>query len=54
MRFIIFYKYLQIKYGDNAGRLIVGGKTYNFKQMHWHSPSEHKIDGTQYVHSFFH
>ncbi|KAM3341426.1 alpha carbonic anhydrase 1, chloroplastic isoform X1 [Capsicum galapagoense] len=38
-----------IKYGDNAGRLIVGGKTYNFKQMHWHSPSEHTIDETRYA-----
>lgn len=38
-----------IKYGKNAGSLIVDGKTYNFKQMHWHSPSEHTIDGTQYA-----
>lgn len=53
MRFIINYEYLQIKYGDNAGSLIVDGKTYNFKQMHWHSPSEHTIDGIQYVFSFF-
>ncbi|CAN4121349.1 unnamed protein product [Withania somnifera] len=38
-----------IKYGENAGYLIVDDKTYNLKQMHWHSPSEHKFDGTQYA-----
>ncbi|XP_049360681.1 alpha carbonic anhydrase 1, chloroplastic, partial [Solanum verrucosum] len=38
-----------IKYGENAGSLIVDGKTYNLKQMHWHSPSEHTIDGNRYA-----
>ncbi|OIT35694.1 PREDICTED: alpha carbonic anhydrase 1, chloroplastic [Nicotiana attenuata] len=38
-----------VKYGENAGTLVVDGKTYNLKQMHWHSPSEHRLDGTQYA-----
>lgn len=29
--------------------LLVDGKNYSFKQMHWHSPSEHHIDGIQWA-----
>lgn len=28
-----------------AGRLTVDGVTYNFLQFHWHTPSEHRIEG---------
>lgn len=31
-----------------AGVLIVDGKNYSLLQMHWHIPSEHKIDGVTY------
>ncbi|KAG6744040.1 hypothetical protein POTOM_052749 [Populus tomentosa] len=38
-----------VHYEGNCGVLIVDGKNYTFKQMHWHSPSEHQIDGVQYA-----
>jgi carbonic anhydrase len=40
---------MQLHYEGNCGVLIVDGKNYTFKQMHWHSPSEHQIDGVQYA-----
>ncbi|KAJ6864817.1 alpha carbonic anhydrase 1 [Populus alba x Populus x berolinensis] len=40
---------MQVHYEENCGALIVDGKNYTFKQMHWHSPSEHQIDGVQYA-----
>ncbi|XP_058204918.1 alpha carbonic anhydrase 1, chloroplastic [Rhododendron vialii] len=33
----------------NAGVLIVDGKNYTLLQMHWHIPSEHKINGVSYA-----
>ncbi|KAJ6316394.1 hypothetical protein OIU78_019645 [Salix suchowensis] len=36
-------------YEGSCGVLIIDGKNYTFKQMHWHSPSEHQIDGVQYA-----
>ncbi|KAJ6425565.1 hypothetical protein OIU84_026190 [Salix udensis] len=36
-------------YEGNCGVLIIDGKNFTFKQMHWHSPSEHRIDGIQYA-----
>ncbi|KAF8041888.1 hypothetical protein BT93_A0478 [Corymbia citriodora subsp. variegata] len=35
-------------YEEEVGNLLVGGKNYSLKQMHWHSPSEHRIDGIQF------
>lgn len=35
--------------GD-LGTLLIDGKTYSLKQFHWHTPSEHRIDGIQSVH----
>lgn len=37
-----------IHYEDHAGVLVINGKNYTLMQMHWHSPSEHRIDGVQY------
>ncbi|XP_022888545.1 alpha carbonic anhydrase 1, chloroplastic-like isoform X2 [Olea europaea var. sylvestris] len=36
-----------VVYPSNCGKLIVDDKKYSLKQMHWHSPSEHRIDGQQ-------
>ncbi|XP_030475109.1 alpha carbonic anhydrase 1, chloroplastic [Syzygium oleosum] len=37
-----------VVYEEEVGMLLVDGKNYSFKQMHWHSPSEHHIDGIQF------
>ncbi|GMN39463.1 hypothetical protein TIFTF001_008694 [Ficus carica] len=37
-----------IHYEEYAGVLNVEGKNYTLKQLHWHSPSEHRINGVQY------
>ncbi|KNA04143.1 hypothetical protein SOVF_202430 [Spinacia oleracea] len=31
------------------GDLIIDGETYKLKQMHWHTPSEHRLNGVQYA-----
>ncbi|KAJ7971562.1 Alpha carbonic anhydrase [Quillaja saponaria] len=36
-----------IHFGGNVGGFTEGGKNYNLIQIHWHSPSEHLIDGHQ-------
>ncbi|XP_062112757.1 alpha carbonic anhydrase 1, chloroplastic [Humulus lupulus] len=37
-----------VKYEGDAGSMEVNGKTYSLKQMHWHSPSEHRLNGVRY------
>ncbi|MEZ5919515.1 MAG: carbonic anhydrase family protein [Alphaproteobacteria bacterium] len=39
---------IQVDLGDNAGTLNVAGKTYKLLQVHFHTPSEHYIDGSPY------
>ncbi|KAL3623407.1 hypothetical protein CASFOL_032223 [Castilleja foliolosa] len=34
-----------VRYPDHSGILTIDNKIYTLKQMHWHSPSEHRIDG---------
>ncbi|KAF5750516.1 putative Alpha carbonic anhydrase 1 [Tripterygium wilfordii] len=38
-----------IRYDQNVGVLLVDGKNYTLKQMHWHCPSEHRINGEQFA-----
>nr|XP_043621137.1 alpha carbonic anhydrase 1, chloroplastic [Erigeron canadensis] len=38
-----------MNYDGNAGAFELNGKNYSLVQMHWHSPSEHHIDGVQYA-----
>uniref|UniRef100_A0A0D9W4N4 Carbonic anhydrase n=1 Tax=Leersia perrieri TaxID=77586 RepID=A0A0D9W4N4_9ORYZ len=33
---------------DAAGAVSINGKKYRLKQMHWHSPSEHTINGQRF------
>ncbi|KAF8403299.1 hypothetical protein HHK36_011401 [Tetracentron sinense] len=37
-----------IKYEEGVGVLVIDKKNYSLRQMHWHSPSEHRINGVQY------
>ncbi|XP_062165868.1 alpha carbonic anhydrase 7-like [Alnus glutinosa] len=34
--------------GDDAGSIQINGTDYFLKQSHWHSPSEHSINGRRY------
>ncbi|XP_022765799.1 alpha carbonic anhydrase 1, chloroplastic-like [Durio zibethinus] len=40
---------LQVHFEENAGEVSIDGKNYSLRQMHWHLPSEHQIDGEQYA-----
>ncbi|PIA28253.1 hypothetical protein AQUCO_07200124v1 [Aquilegia coerulea] len=37
-----------LKYGNGVGVANVDGKLYTLKQLHWHTPSEHTIDGERF------
>uniref|UniRef100_A0A0D9X8S5 Carbonic anhydrase n=1 Tax=Leersia perrieri TaxID=77586 RepID=A0A0D9X8S5_9ORYZ len=39
---------IEVEFTANPGRLVTSGKTYQLKQLHWHSPSEHTVDGRRY------
>lgn len=34
-----------MSYGNGGGSANIEGKVYTLKQMHWHTPSEHTLDG---------
>jgi carbonic anhydrase len=36
---------LQVRFKGDAGFLVINGTAYYLKQMHWHSPTEHTVDG---------
>lgn len=38
---------LQINY-DNGSKVVINGKSFETKQMHFHSPSEHELNGVSY------
>ncbi|XP_015898654.3 alpha carbonic anhydrase 1, chloroplastic [Ziziphus jujuba] len=37
-----------IHFEEYAGVMVVDGKNYTLKQLHYHSPSEHQLQGVQY------
>ncbi|XP_020108579.1 alpha carbonic anhydrase 7-like [Ananas comosus] len=39
---------IMLQWEDDAGALWINGTTYDLKQLHWHSPSEHTINGQRY------
>ncbi|XP_051132001.1 alpha carbonic anhydrase 1, chloroplastic-like [Andrographis paniculata] len=47
---LVDYKFtVGIEYPNHTGGIIFDGKKYSFKQMHWHSPSEHRINGRRFA-----
>ncbi|XP_022998888.1 alpha carbonic anhydrase 7-like [Cucurbita maxima] len=40
---------IMLKWGDGAGYIEVNGTQYVFKQCHWHSPSEHTVNGQTFA-----
>lgn len=39
---------ISIMWGGDAGSLFINGSEYALRQAHWHSPSEHTINGRRY------
>ncbi|CAL9106380.1 unnamed protein product [Musa acuminata var. zebrina] len=39
---------IMLKWEDEAGVIWINGTKYALKQLHWHSPSEHTINGRRY------
>ncbi|BAS98575.1 Os06g0610100, partial [Oryza sativa Japonica Group] len=39
---------IMVRFDGDAGGVVVDGETYALRQMHWHSPSEHAVDGRRY------
>ncbi|XP_006647342.1 alpha carbonic anhydrase 1, chloroplastic-like [Oryza brachyantha] len=40
---------IALRCDDTAGTVKVDGKKYKLKQLHWHSPSEHTINGQRFA-----
>ncbi|XP_077251570.1 alpha carbonic anhydrase 7-like [Tasmannia lanceolata] len=40
---------IMLNWTDGAGEIYLNGSGYILKQCHWHSPSEHTIDGRSYA-----
>ncbi|KQK17706.1 alpha carbonic anhydrase 7 [Brachypodium distachyon] len=39
---------IMVRFDGDAGGLLIDGLNYRLRQMHWHSPSEHALDGRRY------
>ncbi|CAO2188559.1 unnamed protein product, partial [Urochloa humidicola] len=39
---------IMVKFSGDAGSLAINGTAYYLKQLHWHSPTEHTVDGRRY------
>ena len=37
-----------MRFEGDAGDLVINGTAYHLKQLHWHSPTEHTVDGRRY------
>ncbi|KAJ0970353.1 hypothetical protein J5N97_023230 [Dioscorea zingiberensis] len=40
---------IMLEWTGDAGNLLINGTVYFLKQVHWHSPSEHAINGKRYA-----
>lgn len=41
----------QVKWEGNAGSIKINGTDYFLQQAHWHSPSEHTLNGRRSISS---
>ncbi|KAF8769508.1 hypothetical protein HU200_006545 [Digitaria exilis] len=39
---------IMVRFEGDAGSLVINGTAYYLKQLHWHSPTEHTVDGRRY------
>ncbi|KAL6603840.1 hypothetical protein ACP70R_044201 [Stipagrostis hirtigluma subsp. patula] len=39
---------IMVRFRGDAGGVVVDGAAYRLRQMHWHAPSEHAINGRRY------
>ncbi|CAL5012953.1 unnamed protein product [Urochloa decumbens] len=39
---------IMVTFEGDAGDLVIDGTAYRLKQLHWHSPAEHTVDGRRY------
>ncbi|CAL5001669.1 unnamed protein product [Urochloa decumbens] len=39
---------IMVKFKGDAGSVVINGTAYYLKQLHWHSPTEHTVDGRSY------
>lgn len=43
---------MQLRWNGNAGYLKISETQYQLQQVHWHTPSEHSIDGKRYIYIY--
>lgn len=36
---------IELRYDEGVGTVLIDGKGYSLQQVHWHTPSEHTVDG---------
>ncbi|CAN6380594.1 unnamed protein product [Urochloa humidicola] len=39
---------ISLEFEGKVGNITVNGKVYNFEKLHWHSPSDHTINGQRF------
>ncbi|KAJ6810715.1 alpha carbonic anhydrase 7-like [Iris pallida] len=39
---------IMLRFEEDAGSISINGTNYPLKQLHWHSPSEHTVNGRRY------
>ncbi|WVZ92543.1 hypothetical protein U9M48_038594 [Paspalum notatum var. saurae] len=39
---------IMLRFDGDAGSLVINGTAYRLTQVHWHSPTEHTVDGRRY------
>ncbi|RCV22418.1 hypothetical protein SETIT_4G219300v2 [Setaria italica] len=40
---------IMVRFNSNPGGVVIDGVAYRLRQMHWHSPSEHAVNGRRYA-----